>query len=170
MLRPVEPEDAGRIAAIYNYYVAETTITFDELPVQVAEFEARIRRHTKTHPWLVAESDGEIVGYACATPWHERTAYRKSAETVVYLAKGHIGQGIGSKLYAALLQELKQQELHSALAVIALPNPESIGLVEKFGFSKVGDLKEIGRKFGQWVDVGIWQLLLCGEYPHHHDL
>ena len=160
MIRPVSVDDATAIADIYNYYVAETTITFEESLVDRPEIAARIESHAEGHPWLVAEEDGFVVGYAYSAPWHERSAYRKSIETAIYLSHERLSQGIGSKLYAALLNEIKHGSFHCAFALIGLPNPESVGLVEKFGFTRVGDLREVGRKFNRWVDVGIWQLFL----------
>ena len=159
-LRAVSEEDAEAIADIYNYYISETTITFEEIIVSSEAIKSRIQKSTVTHPWLVAEIDGAVVGYAYATPWHSRSAYRYSSEVAIYLSKERTGSGIGSRLFAALLEALKEQNQHSVIALVGFPNPGSVRLMEKHGFSKVGVLEEVGLKFKQWVDVGIWQLKL----------
>ena len=100
------------------------------------------------------------MGYAYASPWRERAAYRHAVETTIYLESRFAGQGMGKRLYVALLQELRKLGLHTAFGVIALPNPASVALHEKCGFRKVGHLAEPGWKFERWVDVGYWQLML----------
>jgi phosphinothricin acetyltransferase len=109
--------------------------------------------------WLVADVDGILVGYTYATPFAARSGYRKSAESVVYVAKNHHRQGCGTKLYSALIEQLRDQGLHCAIGQIALPNQESVALHEKLGFRKAGGLSEVGWKFGKWVDIGYWQLI-----------
>ncbi|HSG63514.1 MAG TPA: GNAT family N-acetyltransferase [Gammaproteobacteria bacterium] len=159
MIRPCRQSDASRICEIYNHYVRETVITFEEEPVAEGEMAQRIERVTKSHPWLVFEENGAIAGYAHAGPWHPRTAYRFTAESTIYLAPEATGRGIGSELYAALLTELRRRKIHCVIGAIALPHPVSVGLHEKLGFSKIGHIKEMGYKLGRWVDVGYWQLL-----------
>ncbi len=160
MIVPALPKDAEAIANIYNHYVAETIVTFEELPVSIQEMEHRIRKITQSYPWLIALQDEQIVGFAFASPWKSRCAYRYSAESTVYLHPDHTCKGYGSRLYSQLLQELKSQNLHSVLAGISLPNPASIALHEKLGFDKVAHFKEVGFKFEQWIDVGYWELVL----------
>lgn len=160
MIRSVEVRDAGRIAAIYNHYVERTVITFEEEPLPVEAMAARVARLMADYPWLVYERGGAVVGYAYAAPWHERAAYRHSAETAVYVDAASSRQGVGSALYRALLGMLRERRCHSAAAGIALPNDASVALHEKCGFRKVAHFHEVGRKFGRWVDVGYWQLLL----------
>jgi L-amino acid N-acyltransferase YncA len=161
VIRPAVAGDSGAIAAIYNHYVAETVITFEEEPVSAPDMARRIEdAGSASLPWLVAERDGKVVGYAYATAWRARSAYRFSVEVTVYLDPGYPRLGIGSRLYEALLPELKSRNIHAALGVIALPNEASVALHEKFGFAKVAHLREVGLKFGRWVDVGYWQLLL----------
>lgn len=101
-----------------------------------------------------------MAGYAYAAPWHERSAYRYSVETTVYVDPGQLRRGVGSRLYQSLLDELRRRDLRSALAVIALPNAASVALHERLGFARVGHLEAVGYKFERWVDVGFWQLLL----------
>jgi phosphinothricin acetyltransferase len=159
IVRPARPSDAPRLSEIYNHYVRETIITFQEVPVAEADMERRLAE-TSALPWLVAERDGLLVGNASATRWKERSAYRFSVESSVYLAPESTGRGIGTELYAALLTQLRALGLHSAAGGIALPNAASVALHEKLGFEKVAHFKQVGFKFGRWIDVGYWQLLL----------
>ncbi|OGT79588.1 MAG: phosphinothricin acetyltransferase [Gammaproteobacteria bacterium RIFCSPLOWO2_02_FULL_61_13] len=158
-IRPVTLDDARVIAGIYNPYIADTVITFEEQPVKATEMARRIAAVIPRLPWLLLEQDGRVMGYAYASPWRERTAYRHSVETTIYLESRFAGQGMGKRLYDALLQDLRKMGLHTAFGVISLPNPASVALHEKCGFTKVGHLAEAGWKFGRWVDVGYWQLM-----------
>ena len=160
MIRSAMLDDAARLAEIYNYYIEETTVTFEEEPLDASEMRARISCDDDHYPWLVADVDGIACGYAYAAPWSDRRGYRPSAETTVYLAQEHMGKGLGSELYGELIESLRRKKLHCAIGVIALPNAASITLHERLGFRKIGEFQEIGRKFGQWINVGYWQLLL----------
>jgi L-amino acid N-acyltransferase YncA len=161
VIRPAVAGDSGAIAEIYNHYVATTVITFEEEAVSAPEMARRIEEAgSASLPWLVAEREGKVVGYAYASPWRARSAYRFSVEVTVYLDPGCPRLGIGSRLYEALLRELETRGIHAALGVIALPNEASVAIHEKFGFAKVAHLREVGLKFGRWVDVGYWQRLL----------
>lgn len=159
-VRTCRESDASAIAAIYNEYIRDTVITFEETPVATDEMARRIAEVGARHPWLVYEHDGAVVGWAYASAWKTRSAYRNTVETTIYLAASHCGRGVGRALYEPLLAELTKQKLHSAVGCIALPNPASIALHEKLGFAKVAHFAEVGRKFDRWVDVGYWQLLL----------
>jgi L-amino acid N-acyltransferase YncA len=159
MIRACTGTDAAAIAAIYNYYVRETVVTFEETPVTVDEIAQRIAEVGARFPWLVWD-DGGAVGWAYATAWKARSAYRFSVETTVYVTASHHGRGIGAALYEALIDDLKALKIHSAVGGIALPNPASIALHEKLGFKKIAYFAEVGRKLDRWVDVGYWQLLL----------
>ena len=159
MIRACTAADAAAIAEVYNHYVHETVVTFEETPVSAAEMAQRISEVGARFPWLVWD-DGAVVGWAYATPWKTRSAYRFSVETTVYLATSHQGRGIGASLYRALIDELRARDVHSAVGGIALPNPASVALHEKLGFRKVAQFAEVGRKFDRWVDVGYWQLIL----------
>ena len=170
MIRPVRQSDAAQIAAIYNHYVATSTISFEEEPVSEQEMARRIGDVSATFPWYV-EVDGaddvnahnqRVVGYAYATAWKPRSAYRFSVESTVYLDPACHARGVGGRLYAALLAALRERGVHLVLAGIALPNAASIALHERCGFVKVAHLQQVGRKFDDWVDVGYWQLLLSG--------
>jgi L-amino acid N-acyltransferase YncA len=160
-IRPADPErDAAACAAIYAPSVASEPISFELTPPDAAEFAHRIEKYSSTHQFLVAEEGGEVVGYAYACRWRERPAYDWAVEVSVYVDAAHKGEGIGRALYAELLDRLRVQGFHVALAGITLPNPASIALHERMGFESVGALREIGWKLGGWHDVGYWQLLL----------
>jgi L-amino acid N-acyltransferase YncA len=161
MIRSATRADAESIVRIYNHYVLNTTITFEEEAVSSEEMADRITEVASSSlPWGVLEQDGHLVGYAYATKWKERFAYRFSVESTVYLAPDLGGRGLGTKLYEVLLAQLKAKGFHAVISGIALPNPSSIALHEKFGMTKVAHFKEVGFKFGQWLDVGYWEGLL----------
>jgi phosphinothricin acetyltransferase len=160
-IRSATGDDAAAVAAIYNPYIANTIITFEEEPVAAGEIARRIEDvHAKSLPWLIAESDGAVVGYAYGTRWQPRCAYRLSAEVTVYLASDQGGRGIGSALYTHLFAALRRCDVHAVIGGIALPNDASIALHEKFGFKKVAHFEEVGFKFNRWIDVGYWQRML----------
>jgi phosphinothricin acetyltransferase len=122
---------------------------------------ARIREVTAAGlPWVVAELNGRVVGYAYASQWKGRCAYRFSVESSVYVDAKHTGQGIGSELYDALLGRLRGGKTHVVIGGIALPNEGSVALHERFGFRKVAHFNEVGFKFERWIDVGYWQITL----------
>ena len=160
VVRPATPRDAHTVCAIYNHYVAATVVTFEEEPVDEPAMAGRIRDVLASLPWLIAERDGVVAGFAYARPWHARSAYRLSVEATIYLSADATRRGIGTELYRALLEDLRARGLHSAIGVIALPNPGSVALHEKLGFARIGVLSEVGWKLGRWVDVGHWQLML----------
>lgn len=161
MLRSATTADAAAIAGIYNHYVAHTIITFEEEPVGASEMAQRLTETLAAGlPWLVwAELDGRIHGYAYASKWKSRCSYRYSAEATVYLDQAATGRGLGTKLYAAVIAELRALKMHAVIGGVSLPNAASVALHEKFGFQKVAHFKETGFKFGQWIDVGYWELM-----------
>ena len=160
MIRTATPADAKQICAIYNNYIENTIISFEQEPVSVSQMQRRITEIGAYFPWLVFEENQTILGYTYATTWKTRTAYRHSVETTIYISNKATGKGIGSKLYRALITELRTTDAHCLIACIALPNAASIGLHEKVGFEKNAHFKEVGKKFGQWIDVGFWELML----------
>ncbi len=160
MLRNVRPDDATSISEIYNHYVEHTAISFEELPVSAAEMRTRIVTVTETLPWLVCEEDGELLGYCYAAQWKARSAYRYSAETTVYLRPSAIGRGKGTLLFNALMTELRERDIHTVIGGVALPNPPSVRLLEKFGLRQIAYFSQVGYKFGKWIDVGYWQVVL----------
>lgn len=161
VIRPATLADAWAIAGIYNHYIRNTVVTFEEEPLSTRAMEQRIAAvRDASLPWLLADSRDGIIGYACAGRFHPRSAYRYAAETAVYLAHGREGQGTGTRLYVELLNLLKNQGIRTAVGLIALPNAPSVTLHEKLGFSHTGTLTAVGFKQDRWVDVGYWQKLL----------
>jgi phosphinothricin acetyltransferase len=161
VIRTAEARDAQAIADIYNPYVADSGITFEEIPVAADEMARRIET-TQSHslPWLVAEDEGTVLGYAYANPWKARTAYRFAVEITVYVKQGCGKRGIGSALYTRLFELLRERGVHAIIGGIALPNDASVALHEKMGMTKVAHFRETGFKQGRWIDVGYWQLTL----------
>ncbi len=160
MIRTATMADAEAICAIYNHYILETAITFEEAAVTPAEMASRIDETLRSLSWLVWEDGAAVHGFAYASKWKGRCAYRHSAEVTVYLDPKFTGRGIGSQLCESLLADLRERNFHAAIGGVALPNPASIALHERLGFHKVAHFEQVGRKFGRWIDVGYWQLLL----------
>ncbi len=160
MVRHATPSDTPAICDIYNHYVSNTVVTFEEEPVTIADMQQRIDEVQHKHIWLVYEEDGKVLGYAYAGKWKVRAAYRHSVESSVYLALDATGRGIGKQLYAALIPMLRTLGIHTVIGGIALPNDTSIRLHESFGFKKVAHFEQTGFKFDTWVDVAYWQLML----------
>lgn len=160
-IRTADPDrDAAACVAIYTPFVTFGATSFEEEPPAAAGFAEKIREIQTAYPWLVAERDGRVVGYAYACPHRERPAYRWAIEVSVYVAVGEQGSGHGRALYAELTERLRRQRFHVACAGITLPNPASIALHESIGFVPVGVYRRIGWKDGAWRDVGWWQLEL----------
>jgi L-amino acid N-acyltransferase YncA len=157
IVRPVRLDDAAAIAAIYAPYVTDTTITFELYAPDAAAMAERIATVTRMHPWLVAEEDGAVLGYAYGYPYRARPAYRWVAETGIYLAQAAHGRGIGGTLYAALLEALASAGYVAAIGAIAMPNDASVALHERLGFTHSGTQTGIGFKQGGWHDVSFWQ-------------
>ncbi len=160
VIRTATLADASAICAIYNHYVVESVATFEESPVTSEEMSRRIEATLAAGTWLIAECSATVIGYAYASQWKPRSAYRYALESTIYLASGHVGNGNGTALYAALIDTLKQRRVHCIIAGVALPNAPSIALHEKFGFRKVAHFRENGFKFDRWIDVAYWQRLL----------
>lgn len=161
MIRDATLDDAASIRDIYDYYIENTTVSFEEESVSREEMEARIAAKIQADmPWLVWEQDGEIQGYAYAGRWKERSAYRSCAESTVYVKNGCRRQGIGSNLYNSLLEKLREKGFHVVMAVISVPNEPSARLHERSGFEKMACFREVGFKFDRWLDVEYWELLL----------
>lgn len=160
-IRSASTNDVDDITALYNHYICNTAVTFEEVEITSEQMYERINSvKASSLPWLVAELSGQVVGYAYAGKFHHRSAYRFTVEATIYLAHTISGKGIGTKLYSELLSILKKQNLHSIIGVIALPNPPSVALHEKLGFRKIGHFPEVGFKFNTWQDVGYWQVAL----------
>lgn len=160
-LRDAVASDAAAIAAIYSHYIETTTISMETDPVDAAEMARRIQDvQASGLPWLVLTVDGKLCGYAYASKWRARPGYRHAVESSVYIDPSLRGRGHGLALYKALLARL-DGHFHTVIGGIALPNAASIALHEGLGFRQVACFHEVGQKFGNWVDVGYWQLTLA---------
>jgi phosphinothricin acetyltransferase len=161
LIRDATFQDAAIIAEIYNPYILNTVITFEETPVTPEEIQTRIEAvKAPGYPYLVMEQNDLVIGYAYANLWRTRAAYRHTVETSIYLDQNSAGKGLGTVLYKELLGRLKTMDIHVILGGITLPNPVSVGLHEKLGFKKVAHFTQVGYKFGRWLDVGFWQLVI----------
>jgi L-amino acid N-acyltransferase YncA len=161
VVREVSDHDADALAAIYNHYVRETIVTFEEEPITAGTMRTRMRAVADARlPWLVLDVAGSVAGYAYASKWRERVGYRFSVESTVYLRHDVGGRGYGTVLYEALLPALAARNVHAVMGGIALPNAASVALHEKIGMQKVAHFSEVGFKFGRWLDVGYWQMHL----------
>jgi L-amino acid N-acyltransferase YncA len=159
-IRSAAAADAPAILSIYAPIVRDTIISFETEVPSVEEIAERIDTTVKTHPYLLAEVNGAVAGYAYAGRHRARSAYKWSADVTVYVASQARRTGVARALYGRLLPALAERGFHAAFAGIALPNPASVGLHEAMGFSPVGIYREVGFKSGRWCDVGWWQRLL----------
>lgn len=168
LIRHADPgRDGAPCAQIYAPFVRDSAVSFEEKAPSAEELARRIEQVSLTHPWLVAEADGRVAGFAYGTRHRERAAYRWAADVTVYVSAEHRRRGVGRALYEELLRLLARQGFHVACAGITLPNEPSVALHEKCGFSLVGVYRRIGWKLGAWHDVGWWQreLAPAGERP-----
>lgn len=159
-IRSASAADAAQVAAIYAPYVSGTTVSFEEVVPTAADMAARITALLPEYPYLVAEVNSLVLGYAYAGQHRTRSAYRTSVDVTVYVAEHAQRSGVGRALYSALLLAAKDRGYHAAFAGIALPNPASVALHEAMGFTPVGIYREVGSKFGRWLDVAWYQRLL----------
>ena len=156
-IRLATPSDAAAIAEIYAPYCEATVISFEETAPSTEEMARRLATIGATRPWIVLENDGRVIGYAYASPHHERAAYRWSVSTAIYISRDHHRRGAGRALYTTLFAVLAHLGYRQATAGITLPNPASVGLHAAFGFAPVGVYRRIGYKMGGWHDVGWFQ-------------
>ena len=169
-IRKARKEDATAMLAIYAPYVQETAISFEYDVPTLEEFRQRIRRVTAHYPWLVAEDNGRIVGYAYASAFHERAAYQWAVETSIYIDQRERQKGIGRLLHDALETALKQQGILNLNACIAYTETEdehltlgSVHFHKRLGYQQVAHFHQCGKKFGRWYDM-IWMEKLIGEH------
>lgn len=163
-IRVATPEDAGALVEIYRPYVENTSITFEYEVPSVSEFETRIRTTLKKYPYLVAEENGEALGYAYVSAFKGRSAYDWSVETSIYVKQGFGKKGIGKQLYLALEDILRRQNICNLCACITYPNPASIAFHEFFGYKTVAHFTASGYKQGRWHDMVWMEKGLC---PHN---
>ena len=164
-VRIAAESDAVALAAIYAPIVVETAISFESVPPTAAVMAKRVRSTLPTHPFLVAERSGQVVGFAYGGAHQARDAYQWSTNVSVYVAASARGSHVGRRLYGVLLPILAAQGFHAAFAGIALPNAASVALHEAMGFERLGVYREVGFKHGRWHDVGYWRRSLNLETP-----
>ena len=163
-LRYADPDrDAAACAALYAPHVNASATSFEEVAPDAAAFRAQIATTLERYPWIVLEDGGRVLGYAYASSHRSRAAYRWAAEVSVYVDPAHHGAGAGRRLYEALFELLRRQNLRIALAGITVPNDASIGLHRALGFEPVGVYRDIGWKAGAWRDVAWWALRLAPD-------
>lgn len=158
MVRPATLDDLAAITRIENDAIQNTFAHFGTSPVIQEDTQRAFEFSQGRYPWVVAEIDGKVVGFARCGPWKTREAYRWTTEVGVYVESGHQGRGIGKNLYETLFPLIKEAGLKTVLAGIALPNEASVKLHEAMGMAHVGTLPRVGHKFGEWRDVGYWAL------------
>ena len=160
-MRDATVDDAATLAAIYNPFITETVVTFEETVVTADDMAARVTTlQDQGLPWRVIEQQGQVLGYAYAGRWRSRAAYRYVAESAIYLGEASRGQGLGTRLYQDLFGQLRARGLRVVMGVIALPHPASVAFHERLGFRRAGLFPRVGYKFERWIDVGYWQLEL----------
>jgi L-amino acid N-acyltransferase YncA len=161
ILRDAVPDDAAALSAIYEHYVLNTVITFDETPLSAPEWADKVA-HIQADGWpvLVAEVDSQVLGYAYVSQFRPKSAYRFTVEDSIYLAPAATGRGIGRPLLAGVLERSRAAGARSVVAVITAPGEVSVALHERAGFIDAGVLRDAGFKFGQWVDTIQLQLSL----------
>ena len=165
-VRAAQVEDGAAVAGIYGPYVRDTAVSFEADVPTAAVMAERISTTLLTHPWLVAERDGIVVGFTYAGKHSQRAAYRWTVDVTVYVSGDERRTGVGRQLYGALLATLRMQGFRSAFSEIVLPNAGSERLHEAMGFKHLGVHKDIGHKLGQWQDIGYWRLGLSeGSAP-----
>lgn len=163
IISPAGPGDAPALLAVYRPYVEKTAVTFEYRVPTEEEFAGRVRHVLERYPYLKAEADGELVGYAYASRFKDRAAYAWSVETSIYVKEGFHGKGIGRALYRALEGALQRQNVQNLNACIAFPNPESIAFHERMGYALVAHFHQCGFKNGQWWDM-VWMEKALGAH------
>ena len=171
MIREVTLADAPCLLEIYAYYVRETAVSFEVTVPSLDEFRDRIARITARYPYLVAEEDGRVLGYAYAGTFKPREAYDRCCELSIYLARDARRRGLGRQLYTALENELKAMNLLNLYTCIGVPEQEdeyltldSVRFHTRMGFAEVGRFRRCGYKFGRWYDM-VWMEKIVGPHP-----
>lgn len=161
--RDATPADLPAITAIYNHAVLTSTASFDVEPRSLEDRQRWLAERTPRHPVIVAESDGEVIGWGALSRFSERPAYDATVEISIYVAEGHQRRGAGRALTVALLESAPGLGIHSILARICTENAGSVALVRSLGFAEAGTVHEVGHKFGRWLDVVTWEYLVTGS-------
>lgn len=160
MIRKITLADVEAITEIYNGYVRESDATFETVPLNVTEMKSRVEDISNDFPYFVDMEGDELAGYCYAHPWKARAAYQYTLETTVYLSPNYFRRGIGRKLMETLIEECRSRGFHSLIACITSGNEASNALHESLGFKQVSDFKEVGMKFGRWLGVVDYELIL----------
>ncbi|WP_373482979.1 N-acetyltransferase family protein [Acetobacterium sp.] len=168
-IRIAKAADIEAILGIYAPYVRETAITFEYTVPTIEEFRERMRKTLTKYPYLVAVQEAELLGYAYASEFKNRAAYDWAVETTIYVKSDSRNSGVGKKLYQALEEVLKQQNICNLYACIAYPNPGSIGFHEHLGYQTIGHFSKCGYKFDTWYDM-IWMEKMIAEHDRHPEL
>lgn len=156
-IRTITDGDIARCTEIYNYYIENTTFTFEETPLSAEDFGRRVARIKKNYPYLVAVLDGAVVGYAYLDKYNERSAYRYTADLSVYLDKACVAKGTGSLLYESIERAAADMGIRSIVSLVTEENEPSMAFHARHGFDTVGTLSKVGIKLGRWLDVVIFQ-------------
>lgn len=160
MIRDVEERDIARITQIYNWYIVNGVETFETEPLTVEQMRSRVRAISATHPYIVAEEDGEVKAYAYAHPWKERAAYAATWETTVYADHTCVRRGLGTSLMRVLIDRCRRQGCRVLIACITGCNAPSIAMHRKLGFFRASHFKGVGVKMGRTLDVTDYELRL----------
>ncbi len=163
LIRPATPEDIPAITAIYNSAVLNSTASFDVEPKSIEDRHRWLAQRLPQHPVLVAEEDAAILGWGALSPYSERVAYARTAEVSVYVEEGYQMRGVGRAVSVALLQAAARAGLHAVLARICTENAASLAMMRSLGFTETGTLREVGCKFGRWLDVVTWEFIVGDE-------
>ena len=155
-VRPAVETDLPALTDIYNHYIVHTPITFDVVPLVPEQRRQWFDDHATTgrHRLLVAEDEGQIVGYATTSRFRPKAAYDTTVESSVYCRAECVRRGVGTLLYRALFEAIAAEDVHQIVAGVTLPNPASLALHERLGFQPVGVFPSVGRKFDRYWDVG----------------
>jgi phosphinothricin acetyltransferase len=159
-IRPATENDLAAINDIYNHYVLSCTCTYQEAPEPLVGRQVWFHHHDAQHPVIVAEAEGRVVGWGSLSKFHERSAFRNTVENSIYIHHEHHRRGVGSALLAELIARARTAGFRAIMAGIDGEQAASMALHTKFGFQKVGHLKQVGFKFGRWLDVIYMELLL----------
>ncbi len=160
IIRHIEPKDESACLAIYNRYITETTITFEETPLGESEWHERVARIKAKYPYLVVTEGENVLGYAYLDAYSPRSAYRYTADLSIYLDRTATGHGIGTKLLNAIEKTAKENGFRNLISIVTGENFNSMAFHEKHGFVEIGRLKKVGFKHEKWLDVVLYQKVL----------
>jgi L-amino acid N-acyltransferase len=160
MIRDATLADLEQINAIYNHYVPTSTATYQTVPSTAGERREWFAKHGDRHPVLVYDLDGEVAGWGSLSPYHPRDAYRRTVEDSIYIRHERHRRGLGRALLGALIERARQVDHHTIVAVVSADQDASLALHSAFGFERAGTLREVGHKFGRWLDAAYLQLIL----------